>query len=255
MKYSSSTVTHLPFRITNKELKSSLSVEAAIAVPIYVFVISLFLFVFRVIYAEQMIVEALGTTVREAATLVEEDNMTTRVVLEGLFRKNISTPEFVESLDIFDSEVENGIIILRARYRMKFPISFLGKREFLMENCVAEKCFNGYWESESNDSDEEEEFVYVTKTGEAYHRTTSCSYLDLSIHTCELANIKQARNLNGRNYKKCGCVKLGQTIYYITNYGEKYHGSLECRGIKRTVYKIELREVGERHPCGKCYGG
>ena len=28
--------------------------------------------------------------------------------------------------------------------------------------------------------------------------------------------------------------------------------SLECRGLKRTVYVISMDKVGKRHPCKKC---
>jgi len=224
------------------------------AVPIYVLVISFFLFVFRVVYAEEIVTEALGKTAREAATLIEEDSLANRVILEGLFRKNIDTPDFVQNLNLLESSVENNVIILRAGYRMNFPIDFFGLKKFSMTDTVAERCFNGYKSGTINE-DPTKEYVYITKSGGAYHSSSSCNYLDLSIHTITAVEISNVRNYSGGKYNRCRCAKQGQTVYYITNYGVNYHGSLECSGLKRTIYRVTIDEVEGRHPCGKCYGG
>ena len=65
---------------------------------------------------------------------------------------------------------------------------------------------------------------------------------------------KAIRNKNGSKYVRCGscCKKKSGKTCYITDYGTCYHVSLECRGLKRTVYVISMDKVGKRHPCKKC---
>ena len=41
---------------------------------------------------------------------------------------------------------------------------------------------------------------------------------------------------------------------YITIYGDRYHKSRTCSGLKRTIREIMLSQVGNRAPCSKCGG-
>lgn len=82
-----------------------------------------------------------------------------------------------------------------------------------------------------------------------YHKTSGCTYLNLSIQSVEDVQIVEYRNENGEKYHKCEfCAdKINKfERVYITNYGNKYHTDLNCSGIKRTIEMIRLSDVEER---------
>ena len=102
-----------------------------------------------------------------------------------------------------------------------------------------------------------ERIVYVTETGTVYHLSRSCTHLDLSIRAIPAGTQGEYRNRNGGNYhgcEICGAPQSGQEIVYITNEGDRYHSSLTCSGLKRTVYEIPISQVGDKGACSRCGG-
>ena len=95
--------------------------------------------------------------------------------------------------------------------------------------------------------------MYVTATGSVYHEDTECTHLKLSIRPVEKTSLSDMRNHNGAIYhacEKCG-DNAGNTVY-ITNEGNRYHSSLSCSGLKRTVKQITREEASQMRACKKC---
>ena len=100
---------------------------------------------------------------------------------------------------------------------------------------------------------EEDETVYVTETGLVYHKDYHCTYLDLSIRMVQGKEISGLRNESGGRYYACEhCGGKGGGSAYITDYGDRYHSSLSCSSLKRTVYAVPLSEVIGKGACSKC---
>ena len=93
----------------------------------------------------------------------------------------------------------------------------------------------------------------VTETGLVYHKDYHCSHLDLSIRMTHLELVEGLRNENGGKYYPCEhCVKGNGGNIYITNSGDRYHSSLSCSGLKRTIYAIPISEAAGKGACSRC---
>ena len=105
--------------------------------------------------------------------------------------------------------------------------------------------------------EEDDQIVYVTDTGVVYHKNPHCTHLDLSIHAAASSELNSLRNENGGKYHACEkCVhgsSMGGSVY-ITDQGDRYHNSLTCSGLKRTVYTARISEVPGKRACSKCGG-
>ena len=111
---------------------------------------------------------------------------------------------------------------------------------------------NGY--VRSGFGQEDEETVYITETGMVYHRDYHCNYLELSIRMVPYSEVNGLRNESQGKYYACeGCVHGGAAVgVYVTDYGDRYHNSLSCSGLKRTVYAVSLSEAVGKGACSKC---
>lgn len=125
----------------------------------------------------------------------------------------------------------------------------------LLTKCVV-KPWTGYDVKSGKTRKEEDTIVYMTQYGTVYHKDRSCSHLSLSIQGIELSKVKEIKNESGKNYSPCEyCGENGfVTLVFITGYGNRYHTSISCRGLKRYIRSIPLSQVGDVAPCKKCGG-
>lgn len=241
--------------------RASLTVEAAVALPLFIGFMVFLLFYFRIMQTEITMEQAMMYTARVEAACVSESSDTVhpaKVQLHFLkSAKEENVPfEYIDGgkagISFSKSNYEGSELILHASYRMTIPVGFFGTLRYPVEQEVSARKWTGYIPQE--DDAGKEKLVYVTKTGKAYHGSRDCAYLDLSIRTVSLEEVESSRNKNGSKYVRCGscCKKKSGKTCYITDYGTCYHVSLECRGLKRTVYVISMDKVGKRHPCKKC---
>lgn len=217
------------------------------------------LFFFRVLQVQTGVQEALCYASRKTAC--EASTVSSATALhasaEVQFRNEIRQCGYVESyvpggswgISLLRSDLSGNYVELRADYFVKLPINFFTVHGFAVSQCSKSRKWIG-----DKDSCSEEDYVYVTKNGTVYHRSRSCSYLDLSIQTVASATVDTRRNKSGGKYYACsGCVtKDGTGIVYITDYGTCYHQNLACSGLKRTIYLVLLSEVGGKGACSKC---
>ena len=95
--------------------------------------------------------------------------------------------------------------------------------------------------------------VYVTEHGSVYHTSLSCSHICLRIDGDSVKKILQEDK-----YQACDkCMDNGKipSVLYVTRYGDKYHSSLGCSGLKRTVKAIPRDEAEGMRMCSRCAAG
>lgn len=154
---------------------------------------------------------------------------------------------------------ENEEIDLVAAYRVSsdMPLFSFGNPEILQRGFVRawtgqdfrKKAGNGNGTTGSKES------VYVTENGSVYHKNLNCTHLRLSIRQVSTGAAAGLRNRYGAKYYACSCCKSGTgSTVYITNTGNRYHVSLSCSGLKRTIRSISVSEADNLPPCSKCGG-
>lgn len=161
------------------------------------------------------------------------------------------------SLNFLSSRVmqDGDIIDIVVRYKAHPVVSLIGFKNFDVESRFYGHAWTGYDIGAGSDTEElTEEMVYVTEHGEVYHRNVDCKYLKTSAKSIPFSGIDDHRSVDRRKYypcEYCGQGVSGGNVF-ITSYGDRYHGKVDCPGLKRKIYTISIFEVGGRSPCSAC---
>ncbi len=154
----------------------------------------------------------------------------------------------------------NDVVDLIADYRIKPFLALFGLRSFTAQSRYYGHAWVGYaigsdTNTEINKSDDSE-MVYVTPTGEVYHKDQHCTYLKPSIRTIDASYLDTVRSQDGSKYYACErCKPAASGSVVITKEGNRYHSSASCTAIERNTEAISLLEAQEtRRACSKCGG-
>lgn len=156
---------------------------------------------------------------------------------------------------------EDEMINLALTYQVASPVGMISlPGTFFIQRAQVRAWTGRVPPSSGGDSEESGEdsaqMVYVTATGSVYHTDADCTHLKLSIQSVWMSQLDTCRNSSGGIYHACEkCGENAGSVVYITKEGNRYHSSLECSGLKRTVRQITLEEAGEMRVCSKCGGG
>lgn len=150
---------------------------------------------------------------------------------------------------------EDDCIDLIAEYRIGPPVTVVGYQQRILYSRMRTRAWTGYDSSlhSTYGGAAEKEIVYLTPDGSVYHRSRGCSYLKLSIVAVDRSVLETQRNQDGSKYYSCEeCGDSCGSTVYITNYGSRYHSTLGCSGLKRTVMAVPISETCGRGACSKC---
>lgn len=260
-KRASSCISTYPMKIRLKK-KGSITIETAMILPIFFLGIVCLLYMMEVMVirtsirsamqyaAKQVIEEAYLKPVITVAELEEEIRYA--IGSERMDRSIIRGGSHGISCDGSGMSVVTGILEVQVQYEVKLPFPAIASSAVAMKESLRAKGWTGYtrtgWKSES------EEMVYITENGMVYHRNPSCNYLDLSIQTVSSENLNTLRNKNQGIYHACERCASGviKENVYVTDYGDRYHNSLSCSSLKRTVYSVPVSEAVGKGVCVKC---
>lgn len=247
--------------------EASVTLEMAVVLPLFISFMVFFLFLFRVLLVQESMEEALVYASRMlAAACWEESGQEQKTQAELLVKAQLALGkgwkesdcpiDFIRGrttgVSLHASELTGDDIILRASYEIRLPCVLLGTYSFHFVQCAqSRKWIGNRTLGQTDDSDDE--WVYITPYGTVYHRDRECRYLDLNIRAENRRSLPALRNADGKIYRRCErCGVSGSGTVYVTDYGESYHGSLSCSGLKRTIYMVKLSQTGGRKACSKC---
>ena len=271
------------FKNTYRNNNGSLSLEAAFTLPLFIFAIITLLSWMEIFRAYTDIETTMCQAGREAALYAcagdIADNYTdtdgntgdliSAVLADGyaysklatnytagngqsvkVTRDTLSILSFAES----KASVSAGYIDYSLTYTAKPLCNYFNLFGIPLSHRCYLHTWTGYDVSGNSVSDNSERMVYITETGTVYHLSRSCTYLDLSIQAVDASEIADIRNRSGAIYYECElCSPTGEGIVYITDYGDRYHYSLTCSGLKRTISEVPLSEVEETmNCCSRC---
>lgn len=258
--------------------EGSLTIEAALIIPIFLFAVMAVLSFTEVLCLQMKIDSSMQQCAKELAvygyaakecggekmdelplgaeTLFSEIYVRNRIISEtGEDYLKESPMESTNALHLAGSRImENDRIELRCTYYVTPFFALSPKAGFLMESTAVARAFTGYDNLAAAPPEENEEYVYVTENGTAYHRDRGCHYLDLSIEKVFTKELPLLRNADGSIYGACpicGDTNSG-SVAFITKYGNKYHSDILCSGLRRTIKRIPISQIGNRTPCKKC---
>ena len=212
-------------------VRASVTIEAAFAVPLFIFAVLSLIFLIEI----QSIRGCIHAAGSDAAKQVAESTAVLPVL-------NISC---WKSYWIPGTEEINVVI----EYKIKIPVPLMKSPSVKLKDEFKVSAWNGY--QKDRKGNEDGQIVYITEKGTVWHSDYQCSYLQLSIQYVQYSELQNMRNEGGGKYHKCEQCVYGQAMngVYITSYGNRYHNSLNCSSLKRTIRAVHKSEVGG---CSKC---
>lgn len=263
------TIQITPFFIDKKERASafasqgSLTLEAAIVVPIFFFAMLCLAYLLEMMAIQTTVRNSLYNAGKEAAKEAYAGKLLTSGELEQQIIQNIGKNRLEKSIiaggaggiDCRKSRYRSvtGVLDLSVQYRVEIPILMFHITPVTCEETLRVKGWSGY--VVNTGSGTKEELVYVTDTGIVYHKDANCTYLDMSVQSVQRDSVRDLRNQSGGRYyacEACGNELTDSSFVYITLYGTRYHTSLECKKIKRNIYTIPIGEAYGLGGCSKC---
>lgn len=154
----------------------------------------------------------------------------------------------IKGLSVSESSIENEKIDFVVKYKMKIPLV----NKFIS---ITQRSFVKDWTG--RDITASNDVVYITESGEVYHRSKDCSHLIIHISKTTVGYAESG--YNSKNYSECdycvdGKLQSGDEVF-VTKEGDKYHSSLRCRGLTRRIIESDINQIEGRRPCSECGQG
>lgn len=247
--------------------RGSLTIEASIVMPIFVFVVITLIFPFQVMQQHRKVQGALEVAGEELSqygyllTLRDMENV-------PLLEKSVAlsyvsakvSPYIDEKICKNVSLLKSGILEdgetldLIITYQINLPIPLFRLGEITQVN----RCYRRIWIGNENKDAEinnevKEIIVFVGKNGTRYHLNRKCHYLDNQLMTVAISDIGDYRNKSGGKYYPCKiCGKSIAGMVFIMPSGSHYHSNSSCASIVAYVTEIELSKVEHLGACSYC---
>lgn len=243
--------------------KGSITLEAAIVVPIFFFAMLCLAYLLEMMAIETSVRNGLYSAGKHLAKqgyvqrIITSSEIEQRVI-ESIGPERVSNSMIAggaDGIDCSDSicNWSTGVMNLCVRYQVEVPVLIFDIKAVSGKETMRVKSWCGYVSGTEDIT--RQDTVYVTDTGIVYHRDPECTYLDMSIRMVSLSGIEELRNQSGAKYYVCeACKKKAseKENCYITDYGTRYHMSLDCKKIKRNIYAISIEDAHGLGGCSKC---
>ena len=255
-------------------LSASLTVEAALALSLFLFAAVIMLTPMKMMDTHRRIqasMESFGEDLSQIVYLLYlkkngDDNSPPDLAAElaveayayGKVMKyveegRISSVSFRRSQILEDGET----IYLIMDYRMRLPFPVFRIDSFPMRAVTYRRAWIGREGrlGELEESEEDEILVYVGKGSTRFHWSGNCHYLNNQLISCKKEDVGSLRNEYGSRYSPCsvcgkGIAEGGEVFVFPS--GTSYHSRQSCTSITAYVRQVPLSEVSYLGACSYC---
>lgn len=247
--------------------KGSITVEAAMVLPIFMFFFLGIAYIFCLISLQYNIQTALSDTANQLSLAGYYDSNEKNILtLQVDFNMNLKKEYCGKNciwggiISLSESYFEENNLTLIANYVVKIPVPFWSTVKFRVKQIARTRMFVGRDRREENKLSNDNSlvrYVYITDNGKVYHESINCSHLRRTIHSVEKTELTSIRNDEGGKYYPCELCGKGKnnsdfTSFFITSDGNRYHYSRECSGLKRTIKRVPYESVKTWRACKRC---
>ena len=273
-------------------LGASMTVEAALVLPLFLFFIFNVLFLFDVVRLQSSVTGALqqagdriceyawyreyaGGETGGGASLPEipGGDFLSMAFVAGEVRSSLGSGYLnstclrggASGISYLHSHILSGndIVEINADYRTRPFIPVLNGPDFSIRSTYYAHAWTGYeigsgtgGQEDGGQAEAPDDPVIVAENGVVYHRDPNCVYLKPHVHQVNGSDLGRLRANDGSIYHPCEyCHPSPDGTVYITPDGNRYHSSPDCSRISRTTHQ-ETAEEAAKHlrPCPKCGG-
>lgn len=270
-----------------KEFGGSVSVEAALALSIFIFAIVCMMIPFRMMERQRQVQAALESVnerlcqyayleycLTQGEELPKEEGEWKQDLLLGLVNgaagiggqalaKTMFSQEGMGKMSFLSSDFlrDGEMVDFHLDYQMEMPFSLIGLNSLSFSSGSVRRAWIGRDGQEREEgeetADKEDEVVYIGKSSTRYHRSRDCHYLANRLQTVELGSISEMRNQSGGKYYPCAVCgsRAGEgDSVFIMKSGSRYHSDVSCSAITAYVQAVKLSEVEHLGGCSYCCG-
>lgn len=246
---------------SKNDAKGSVTVEAAMTIPIFLFAILCIIYLLEI----QSIRFSISAATQHAGKLAAEQIPVVSLFNPIKLKADIINIVGAERLDrsivdggsagiqCFTSYYDSGeeVVHINVSYRVRLPFPKYMHVGQKIQQEVEIKAWTGYQNIGLEDDDS---IVYIADTGSVYHTNYQCSALHVQIQFVSQTELSNYRNESGGRYYACEYCVHGSAMagVYIANYGTKFHNSLSCSGLKRSIRSVKKSQVKGRRACSRC---
>ncbi len=249
---------------------ASLTVEAALELPVFFVLIAIVLQYASVMRAATQFSGLLTTTAQEMAIAAyKEEYSDANNILRGVLSDAWAATQVISKAEDKDAVrlasflnssylKEGDLIKLVLSYQPKPKYSLISLPFTFFVQKAAVRGWTGKEGHSGNNNSKEtanakNKTVYVTEHGSVYHTNPDCSHLKVTVIPVSKKQRDKARNVSGGKYKKCPyCGKNSTGSYYVNPYGDCWHTRVDCPALKRTVHEADLDDCSHLHECKDC---
>lgn len=239
-------------RISPYTLRGSLTLEASIMVPLFLF----FCVTLTSLLEQYRTYSVLTAAVQQVGnTLSVEDQPALPGQIQGKIEGALSSNRG-QDLEVKNMTYMSGKFSYTLHYREEPAMNLWGLEAKERGISYSGHLWIGY-DVEQSDPRDGEVYVFVTPTGVVYHRSRNCTHLKLSVFSVPASQVSSERNQYGERYQACErCHGRLESMVYLTEEGSRYHSDISCSGLRRSVRSIPLSQAQLMYgPCSRCGGG
>lgn len=249
-------------QMISRSATGSVTIEASIGIPLFLFAAVCLIWLIELQNIRICIMSAAQSAAKSAAedtavlpvlnTIKFKSDMVSLIGEERINRSLIQGG--TSGISCWKSHVQpdTGEMSVTIGYKVQLPLPLFNSPSAELEESFVISAWTGSQNQGADTGDSG--VVYVTDNEAVYHEDYNCSYLKLSIRFVPAAELDGMRNDSGGKYHACDKCVLGSAMtgVYITETGNKYHNSLNCSGLKRTVHAVDKSEVSGIGGCSRC---